>query len=70
MDNTITGLIGIGIFLAFIGGLAHSIGATPFIFIVVIIGAMAIYDFYESVRDARKSAVKKSDASSGPTLES
>ena len=55
MDNTITGLIGILLFLAFVGGLAHSIGATPFIVIVVIIGAMAAYDYYESVRDSRKS---------------
>ena len=56
MDNAITGLIGILLFLAFVGGLAHSIGATPFIVIVFIIGAMAVYDYYESVRDSRKSA--------------
>lgn len=55
MDNAITGLIGILLFLAFVGGLAHSIGATPFIVIVVIIGSMAVYDYYESVRDSRKS---------------
>ncbi|MBL4747542.1 MAG: hypothetical protein JKY17_01730 [Magnetovibrio sp.] len=61
MDNTITGLIGIMLFLAFIGGLAHSIGATPFIIIVIIIGALAVYDFYESVRDARKEAADKTD---------
>jgi len=54
MTNTITGLFGILTFLAFIGGLAHSIGAMPFIIIVIMIGAMAVYDFYESVRDARK----------------
>lgn len=56
MDNAIAGLIGIIIFLAFIGGLAHSIGATPFIVIVIVIGAMAVYDYYESLRDARKAA--------------
>ena len=61
MDNTITGLFGILVFLAFIGGLAHSIGATPFIIIVVVIGAMAVYDFYESVRDERKAASDKAD---------
>ena len=58
MDNTITGLFGILLFLAFVGGLAHSIGATPFIIIVIIIGAMAVYDFYESVRDERKQSKK------------
>ena len=64
MDNAITGLIGILLFLAFIGGLAHSIGATPFIIIVVIIGVMAVYDYYESVRDARKP--KNPEASKAP----
>ncbi len=54
MTNTITGLFGILVFLAFIGGLAHSIGAVPFIIIVMIIGAMALYDFYESVVEERK----------------
>ena len=54
MTNLITGLIGIVLFLAFIGGLAETIGALPFVLIVVIIGGMASYDFYESVRDARQ----------------
>lgn len=70
MDNTITGLIGILLFLAFIGGLANSIGATPFIIIVMIIGAMAVYDFYESVRDARKEAAEKANISPTASLES
>ncbi|MCK5167292.1 MAG: hypothetical protein KAQ66_08225 [Rhodospirillaceae bacterium] len=52
--NTITGFIGIALFVAFIGGLAESIGALPFIIIVSIISAMAIYDFVESVRSERK----------------
>jgi len=60
MDNNIAGLFGIVLFLAFIGGLAESIGKTPFIVIVVIIGAMAVYDYYESVRDQRKEAAAKS----------
>ena len=52
--NSVTGLIGIGLFIAFIGGLAESIGALPFAIIVSIIGAMAIYDFVESYRNERK----------------
>ena len=52
--NTVTGFIGIVLFIAFIGGLAESIGALPFVIIVSIIGAMAIYDFVESVRNERK----------------
>ncbi|PHS78721.1 MAG: hypothetical protein COB59_05560 [Rhodospirillaceae bacterium] len=59
MDNTIAGLFGILLFLAFVGGLAFSIGAVPFIIIVAIIGVMAVYDFYESVRDERKAAAHK-----------
>jgi len=59
MTNLITGLIGIVLFLAFVGGLAQSIGAVPFILIVMIIGAMALYDFYESVREARQQEAAK-----------
>lgn len=64
MDNIITGAFGIGLFLAFIGGLAQSIGAVPFIVIVTIIGALASYDYYENVRDARREAAMKAAASS------
>jgi len=59
MTNLITGLIGIVLFLALIGGLAQSIGAVPFILIVIIIGAMALYDFYESVRESRQQDAAK-----------
>jgi len=59
MTNLITGLIGIVLFLALIGGLAPSIGAVPFILIVVIVGAMAVYDFYESLREARQQDAPK-----------
>lgn len=54
MDNIITGIIGIGLFLAFIGGLAETIGAIPFILIVLFVGGMAAYDLYENIRDDRK----------------
>jgi len=64
MDNTIAGLFGILIFLAFVGGLAVSIGSVPFMVIVAIIGVMAVYDFYESVRDERKAATDKSNVAS------
>lgn len=51
MDNLITGLIGIGIFLAFIIGLAESINAIPFMVIVGVVSCMAGFDFYQSARD-------------------
>lgn len=56
MDNTITGLFGVLLFGVFIVGLAESIDALPFTLIVVVVCALAGYDFYESVRDARKAA--------------
>ncbi len=37
MDNFITGAIGIGLFLLFVGGLAESIGSLPFTIVVVIV---------------------------------
>ena len=62
MDNIITGFIGIAMFLAFIIGLAQSIGELPFIIIVAAISAMALYDFYENLRDARRDAEAKAAA--------
>ena len=50
MTNFVTGLIGLAIFLAFAGGLAHSIGATPFIVVTAVVGLMALIDFLESLR--------------------
>ena len=54
MDNIITGVIGIGLFLLFIGGLAQSIGALPFVLIVICIAAMAIYALYEDIQSSKK----------------
>ncbi|MDH3335920.1 MAG: hypothetical protein OEL50_04675 [Rhodospirillaceae bacterium] len=59
--NTITGFIGIALFLAFIGGLAQSIGAPPFIIIVIAISVMAVFDYYESVRDERKKIIRQAN---------
>ena len=50
MDNLITGLIGVGIFLAFVLGLAVSIGTIPFGIIVVIVSGMIVVDFYQSAK--------------------
>ena len=51
MDNIITGAISVAMFLAFAGGLAESIGAIPFILIVVIVGVMLCTDFYPSAKE-------------------
>ena len=54
MDNIITGIIGVSIFLAFVLGLGVSIGTLPFGIIAVIVSILLITDFYESVKKARK----------------
>ena len=50
MDNLITGLIAVGIFLAFVLGLAVSIGTIPFGIIGVIVSVMIVVEFYQSAK--------------------
>jgi hypothetical protein len=54
MDSIITGVIGVGIFLLFIGGLAQSIGHVPFTIIVIMVAAMGLYGLYEDIREDQK----------------
>ena len=54
MDNLITGAIAVGIFLAFVLGLADSIGKIPFTLIVVIVSVMLCTDYYQSARAGLK----------------
>jgi hypothetical protein len=64
MDNIITGAIAVAIFLAFVLGLAQSIGALPFVLIVVFVSAMICTDFYQSAKQGLKEErQKKSNAS-------
>ena len=51
MDNLITGVIAVGIFLAFVLGLAVSIGTIPFGVIVVIVSGLIVTDFYQSAKE-------------------
>lgn len=55
MDSIISGVIGTALFLLFVGGLAHSIGELPFIIIVILISAAAVYGLYEDIREERAS---------------
>jgi hypothetical protein len=48
MDNIITGAISVGIFMAFVLGLAGSIQALPFVVIVVAVCAMLCTDYFHS----------------------
>jgi hypothetical protein len=50
MTNLITGIIGIAGVIAFLGILLWWIKAAPLIIICVIVMALLIYDFYQSLR--------------------
>lgn len=54
MDNLITGLIAVTVFLAFVLGLAASIGTIPFTIIVLIVSGMIVTDFYQSAKQGLK----------------
>ena len=59
MDNIITGAISVGIFMAFVLGLAGSIEAMPFVIIVIIVCAMLCTDYFQSVRESLQSEKEK-----------
>ena len=50
MDNLITGLIALAVFLTFVLGLAESIGTIPFTVIVVAVSGMITLDYYQSAK--------------------
>ena len=62
MDNLISGAIAVVIFLAFVGGLAESIGEAPFIMIVIIVSIMLVIDFYESAKEGLQKEKNKNSA--------
>ena len=59
MDNIITGAIGVIIFMAFVLGLAQSIGEMPFVIIVVAVCAMLCIDFFQSARESLQTMKQK-----------
>ena len=59
MDNLITGAIAVAIFLAFVLGLAESIGKIPFTIIVVIVSGMIATDYYQSAKEGLKKEKEK-----------
>lgn len=50
MDNLITGVLGGGVFVTFVVGLAASIGELPFTIIVGLVSIMMLIDLVQSVR--------------------
>ena len=59
MDNLISGLLAAIVFIAFVGGLANSIGAPPFVVIVAGVVILMLIDFVQSARQGLKA--KKTD---------
>lgn len=51
MDQAFSSVMGTIIFAAFVGGLAISIGATPFFIIVGMVIAVTVFETWEVVRD-------------------
>ena len=54
MDNLITGFIAVAMFLAFVLGLAVSIGTIPFAVIVIIVSCLLLVDYYQSAKEGLK----------------
>ena len=54
MNDLIPGIIGVGMLILFVGGLAVSIGSVPFFVIAVIVLLMAIVDFIETLVQNRR----------------
>ena len=50
MDNMISGLLAAAVFIAFVGGLAESIGAAPFVTIVTGVIIMLLIDLVQSIK--------------------
>lgn len=63
MDNLISSILGVGVFTAFVAGLADSIGATPFIIIVGIVLLMVFYDMREQVKQGFADEKARNDRS-------
>ena len=50
MDNSITGILSAVLFIAFVAGLAESIGALPFMLIVGVVSTMLLVDLVQSIK--------------------
>lgn len=55
MDNIITGAIAVIVFMAFVLGLAESIGALPFFLIVAGVCILLCTDFFQSAKEGLQS---------------
>ncbi len=51
MDNLISGVVAVVVFLAFTLGLAQSIDKLPFTIIVAVVGVMVLVDLWQSAKE-------------------
>jgi hypothetical protein len=61
MDNMITGILSALLFIAFVAGLAESIGVLPFMLIVGIVSIMVLIDLVQSIRQGFPKSDGQSD---------
>jgi hypothetical protein len=61
MDNMITGILSAAVFIAFVAGLAESIGAIPFMIIVAIVCVMMLTDLVQSIKQESSQRNPKND---------
>ena len=61
MDNIITGVLSSALFIAFVVGLAESIGAMPFMLIVGIVSVMLLTDLVQSIKQGFSENGRQSD---------
>ena len=61
MDNMITGILSALLFIAFVAGLAESIGEVPFIIIVGIVSVMVLVDLTQSIRQGISARKQQGD---------
>ena len=61
MDNIITGVLSASLFIAFVAGLAESIGEVPFIIIVGIVSVMVLVDLTQSIKQGISARKQQGD---------
>ncbi|MGK0398689.1 MAG: hypothetical protein ACJA0I_000985 [Gammaproteobacteria bacterium] len=59
MDNLISSIIAVAVFLAFVIGLAFSIKSIPFAIIVLLVSIMVLIEFFQSAKEGLKNDVNR-----------
>jgi len=59
MDNLISSIIAVTVFLAFVIGLAVSIKSIPFAIIVLLVSIMVLIEFFQSAKEGLKNDINR-----------